>query len=995
MPIPTIGEITQQHLDDVADLAEAKLIKHLYEKWGGATLSGTYEFPAITDVIPRGLADVYDRMYNAIYEADQDGGALNTFSYTTSVFDGYESKDRVWEVMTSWMESSYPRLICPSMGPHLWTHTDMVAGGAKLTEPDGVGTSAHKMVPAFKDATFIYSQLDHKPFAKSFKIRSGLVAGTLKVPYHQNGDGRYCTNVGTPGTGTGPAKVSFDYNIPDFNYYGQIWFEFTKAGAGSTSPSDYGMSFTGIGSGFGGVAETVNDVCRIYLDDKPVTIIIPGGGGPASGTAEFFAYVNDTGWTFTGFGMTGLFQFASMPSLNSEDGVVTDFQVIHPRNESMRLESHIRDSADLAPGDLLNVHDFIMELKANATPTIQYLNSQWEDDLPTWIFEYPGGANDAAIPGELVTQINDNIINDSVNIGALAAWSAVDLRDITQFLVDLDLPPGPLLARANRLSLEDAFPSYIRALPPPVVTPEQEIVQLSLPDIDVDTDGWFFGDGVCLPGHFCMLNAWDDTAGDPVDAEGEVAGMYIAKAWPQVIQPAFLDFWLPQYFKPIPESTIIYESSLRATNSVLGPGSPTSSFYLSPVQRDQMCSYPIQRAAAHGSFTEKLARQTWVAPYWEGDQHHQWGGLRQYHDQPILPIPFSDPEFSYFGSMIMPNNDSGNTQLSKLVMEHCWLNRNVELYLSLTDYPDPDNAATYDFKETTKGFFTFPQDFIDYGLIPSAFYGQEVFITMYNRQPTAQPYGSCTSVFYSLTGEEPPYPEPNFFRRHSLYNDKKYDMALPDGGDGLGVGRTNYVFTHSSAGGTDKCYPVPDRGYVVHGLSFKRKPVPNASGIRVEATDLSDAITIKVGIMAGTGVVAGASVGVFPGRFIEFMEFDIAIGDVSSTFPVFFPVLEGHPLAYIVTSPSGAEVLATAYVTFQPMANVGFVHGTRQVSGAGGSIPPPFRTGAWCGKPYLLKHIFWAENLNNDDPDFLPRVVDLPKGAEVGGDMFNLLTMLP
>ena len=966
--------ITQADLEELADLANLKIVPQNYSRTNADppdVISGSFTFPEIDGTEPqRAWGDELDRIWCSLFDPWQDDLDPTEYSITYGANFGTDANplfsivsganaDRVAEVLDYWwtLQVETPRETVVSNGPHLWTYCDLSPG-------------TKSRVRAFRTPKFVFSSMDCQPFT----LRSGFILGTVDEPYRIIGDGLHHTNAA-------PATVSFDYSLPGAILYGDVYFYFTAPDESETYPSDHDISFSGWGSGASGTWEHVDtDLWKYHLGSDGIKNLIDNSGsGDVSGTLEFRAYVNDTGWVYAGFGMVGIIQTAS--DVLSSSSSTTEYNVIHPRNASMRSATHLSNDPHFrvysagAPFDILDLDSLVTQIRDQSNPPASYLYDVITEPLETYIDEYPGGANDSLIEPALLDVLNQLV--DGPNLYDTGSWSGVTLRDSTQWLLDNDPQGGIFLQVLNRLLLEDAFPSELRRLPESDFDKDEEVRQVEATDVDADT----YSFDQFAPGVWLTLDGAEAT--DPV---GKIAGIWICEAWPQPVYHTFLDGSLPHYYgnlnnlSSLRDNASVYGSSLveLGTSGVATPNLPST--------------WPALPTSAFGKYNlgpgngytgDAYAHMQAVVPYWNNDSHHRW-----FDDGYLAPIaPGGHQNF-----MLHIDETDSNPLLESKKYEISFGNPDLHIYVG-TDIPVLDNPSSYLFI-ATGGAFRFPEDFLNNGLTPSTYFGTDIYYTAYNPTTGVIVPHLVRSEFYYAGDENyeaivqfPPWSEPLFIPRFNHTDSEKYNMALePSQFLGGLVSDWSYRFTpfDSNAGWgstTQRAMPRPHRGYCVTGLIIRNKSAANAGGIyRPQVADSQ----IKIGIMAGTGVFAGAIWGVYPGEFIEFGTYTLT-GVSEKVVEVFWPVLEGCPLAF--QSVVG-EHTVTAMVDFQPGVNVGF-RSRFNFEGAE-------QQGDYCGKPDFRAHFLTVKDRNAVISTLRKSSVVMPTiSARSFNDLSKLLFLMP
>lgn len=974
--------IDKDELDDLADLAVTKVVPQDYtvsDAGVGGTLTGTFSFPSETSTTKRAWGDELDRIRYSIFDKLQDEFTISTYSYDEEGSDsldyGFISCDRLNDVFSYWHypteRGTRPKTVY-SVGPYCYFDTE----AGRIDQDDDIS------VRACCNVEFLFSQMDAK--TNPFTLRPGFVIGTIERPYEVTGAG-----ISGLGTSASPHQVSIDYDLVDGHLYGDVYFDWTAPG--TTGPVDSGMGFSGWGTGASYQWEQLSGSSwRQHLGIGSVgikSLIDNTGAGSQTGTLVFSSYVNDSGWTCTGFGIVGVIQFDSVSS--ADDTEASAYQVIHPRNAAMRSAFHLTSDIyfnDYASGltDILDLEGLVTKLQAvpppdppAGDPVSTFVYNSVDSGVKDLIDDYVHGVSDPQpIYDALVDFFNEKI--DGTNLYDTGAWDSVSLRQGTQWLLDLNPVDGLLLKILNRLLWEDAYPAELRRIPETDFSPEDEIGMLVVPNLSFNitstdgTRGNYFGDRPT--GIWVTMNSDENVS--PV---GLVAGVYVAEAWPQPFFHTFLDQDLPQYYSDA-GTTGTSASSLRKASAVISATDDVTEVgEVTVTGRDVSATWPVIKQSFFGSLAYDAALiangkgyangQAYVG-YWNVDKHHRW----VYQGDAVVGAGESTLGYSF----TVPNPD-GNALMEKMRIEISGNNGAVDIFVG-TDVPDPEDPGTYLFSRS-RGSFVFPDDFVDESLDPADYYGSPIFFAFKNTSGTSQSLRIITSTFYSLEGEDPPWPEPLFFPRYDTLEEGRYRMALERSPTGL-TSNDSYRFTpfnHTTgfSGQTGRAMPIPDRGYCVTHIIVEKRPV---NGV-VPTTGLS---AIRIGIMAGHGVVAGAQSGVYPGEFIEFTE--IAVDGARAIETVFWPVLEGCPLAY--QNVGDQDHIVKAVVNFQPGVNVEFVPHSENMGTAS-------QQGGYYGRAFFAPHFGFAHNLNSGSLSEFGDIALFPMSATCFTQLNQLLTLLP
>ena len=957
--------ITQTDVDDLATLASDKCVPQIMDTPTDTPVTydaATFSFETLAGANPAAWITEINRIWYSLFDPDQNASPSQaTYDLTYSGVQSFTTIDRIGGVLRYWETDKETVVSC---GPHLWSYCRSVTS-----------YSTYWQCKAFQEAKFIFSRID----CPDFYLRPGFILGTIEEPTEM-------MSSGGAGSSANPKYVDIDYSLPPAWLYGDAYAEFIapSPGAGAGPPASSDIGFSGWGSGGSGTWEFVSgSTWRLHLGYQGIKNTIDNSGGGGSGTFRLSAYVDDAGWNFHTFGFIGVIQTETELQA-SVDAVNTTHTVVSPRNAAMRdkvhvtFDPHFRTVAD-GYHDIVNADAFITKLHAagtmppTANPQSTYIYAVIGEPLETWIDDYPGGANDTLIEPALIPVLNDLI--DGPNLHDTGYWDGVSLREATAWLLARN-PTGQFLQILNRLLLEDAYPDELLRIPEASFDIDEEIGELAVPDVDayrVESIGYYFG--LFQAGAFCTLVADEDE--NPVP---RVAGVYVAKAWPQAFHHTYLDYDLPNYW-PYAKTEL---SALRDGGNVYGVGSDVTPIgTVFPMAGSLPAAWPVvdiskfsgYRLGTSNSVTGDCSTaMNVICPYWASDIHHVW------NDQGFANIAAGD--LVSYSSFI--SDTLGDTMLEKRTLEWSANNSALHIYVSATGIPDPLDAGTYLFVKTD-GTLKFPSDFTDNSLTPSDYYGGNLYFAIYN--PTAGVLTShfVFSEFYSSEGEEPPFAEPLFFPRRNLTGDDRYEMKLEESTyvSEL-VSDNSYRFTPLEyaplwGGSTQRAMPIPDRGYCITGLIIRNKSTNNAAGIKVAPSSDSQ---VTIGVMAGAGVFAGAIWGSYPGEFLEFATYTLSGGQTERYIEVFWPVLAGCPLA---SRSDVGEHTITALVDFQPGVNVGFR----------GRVADSEQQGSYSGKPYFQGRYFIAQNFNNPSVTSYEWLLLPPVSARSFTDLNYLLLVMP
>jgi len=413
-----------------------------------------------------------------------------------------------------------------------------------------------------------------------------------------------------------------------------------------------------------------------------------------------------------------------------------------------------------------------------------------------------------------------------------------------------------------------------------------------------------------------------------------VDGVWVAKTPPVWAVQTFLDQDLPQYWA----DDILPADRLAA---------PTAGGAINPAVagNNRSAIWPVFRSTDFGVWQTNRDLYPRPVPFWPFDP---------FHDFRSDAAALAPGETKHFPSLFLPVN------------LHDWQvaleTSTLTIYVSSTDYPDPDNPATYDF--SAGGGFT-----LSSVASVAAWQGATAYFTIHNtgvdaavfnvrhflaRLDDASNYYGDAPVFFPLeTSRKPSY--------------EKYSYTTNFCGSG--------VYPGDVAG-----FPVPQKGYCIYEIILRRAPVDNGQGIALApAADTAD-LTVTIGVMRGTQYGTA-------GTFTALQVFTIPAGQAELRASVFWPVLGGTPLAW-----QCAEALQVfPLVNFQPFACVKLViagderlstfsggqHFAKQSNGAGRNTSGPLAL------------------LDYNNSDIAPRHWLLPVNATIYNDLEAVLNLLP
>ena len=961
MPMTAGQAVTWEDLQAMADAANVSLAMPEYDRTidprigvppDPPTIVGLHAISPLTPTPPRyAWRDELDRMWCALW----DGGGH--FSATAGVV----TKALGYEHLAAWWAAGQARRVVAGVGPNLWTTTK--DGGLQ----------------AFGSVKLIWSTMENPD---PFTIYGGIMFGqvtpigpssitlptlTPPAPVLESLGADLGEHHGA--TLTDCARRAFDVNLPSgTNLRGKLYFLFERTTGTAASlltidaASGFYFNVSGGTTYPGTPGYTIIDDDHIAvgwystsLADVLITDICASGTGTEKVT--FFAYLNHSGWRWAGTYACGVAQWMSAASV---DGVVTSEKVIHPRNESLRSITHLSNATHLVLADLLDVPGLVGSLTGPVPAYAPSAIIRGKLTAPTQanIDAYPVGWDVGTFLGEMNT-----LVIDGANLFLTGAWDALQpMRPVVEWLIRANPPAGSDLCKMlNRLLIEEAYPAYIRRQPTDDTEPENEILELSLASVSLLEGSPAY--------YFCPGVPSDEEPPSPPDpdprntlpagymADIDFIGLYLASAWPQPFFHCWLDLDLPNYQMPAPG----FLNSVRKFRYIQPEG------FVNITGPNQPARWPVHRDVKFGLDAHDLGfnypgEVMGMVPYQPNDGQ-TW--------QALAPADMAAGGVAYY-TITIPNRPNGSV-LESTKMEFGVKNDGVTVYVSNVDFPDPATPASYLFSKANG--IVFPDDFLAASLLPDTYENGPLHITVKNTSGTAQTISPLYSVLTSRAAEDPPRPEPRFFGKLSPYDsDSRLNRAQmePTGVVDKNIATDAYLFTMSDdyngpvpAPGTGyptfKNFMRPTRGYCVSDLLIKRMPRMNPVGI-MEPDHPPTEVQVKIGVMAGSGVIAGAVYGCYPGQFIEFETVIIPAGESELRWNTFYPVLQGCPLAYQCAE----EVIVLAAVNFQPAVNVDFQSAWVVVPVVGGD--QYFRTGTYSGYPRVQRHFGFAWNLA--DPDY-------------------------
>lgn len=759
-------------------------------------------------------------------------------------------------------------------------------------------------------------------------------------------------------TSGSPKIDTFTYdNIPaGSGLYGYYEVEYTYTGGGApTDPtaSGYDCYFHIPPSGNTGNHDALWDGNKFYMwitdGTSPRgedTIMYDAAGGLLSttGTQEIRHYVDATGWVLSKMQFRGGIY---TDSVVSGDGSVTGENVIHPRNESVKAALKILTSPELEDADYLLFDTLEQKLSDPGTGTRTVdtnLRAMLRQDTKDALDDYPvPTASDATARAELLTDLNA-LINGALDNQLYDLWLAaveatITLRPGTRWMLERDSQDPVFLARMRRLILEDCYSTELRRIPSGYGAPENEILQLSI-DIAVTGIADFETTPLFAGSYFC--------------SNQDVEIVYIGLGLPQWCRNTYLDYQMPDGSSHGEE----YDVDGQRTSGPRGycyQWTADQRAWFRPALTPVPSNYPVVHRDWFGVLIEagnRSERPNWLmdgyVPYWEHDGYHSWAVIEQ-------PPAIAAGGISYNTYDVFINQGD---IAAGVEYEYTLDNPNLEIYVSWVDYPDPDDPGTYEFKGE-RGYYRFPGDFPSSLGIDDGYHS--LFVTVKNPTATSQTFREIVSVFSpdgTEAGGDPPNPEPRFF---PIQEPNNVQPAAPVGyGDSYRFGPVEGYPTSTAR----KPFPCPQRGQHIREILIRRLPVRNSAGIYVppDAADMEEK-KIKLGLMAGAGVISGAIYGSYPGNWIDFETIVIPAGENEVRADVSYFVLKGCPLAYYVTTPADGEddeeFEIFASVEFQPAINNTFIQKTPREE-------PyiTFITGTFSGPPWVSNTYLYGDNLN-------------------------------
>lgn len=939
------GEITKADLDEIAYYANLHLtpqdVTRTFDLRRGddpsytpGTMTGAFAFSDPDDPATERWAwlDELNRIWLCLWNIPSgtvgndgwdvyDNGVGGSPDFSSGI--AFDRVANYWALIGSSTGYAGEKIVA-SPGPHCYLESPQT----------NLGTN----IQVFKWARAIYTK--EQP---AFDFISGVMLDTTVI----NGDSSAHDYAG---------RVVHTFNFTDLDstgLYGYFEIEFTRT-SGATDVN-FGAGEAGLelasssGGSVGGTETWLQDGNKFYMwfgtsSTREEDWMIVSDGTYVAGDQRFEAWVDTTGWVWTKSTWRGGF---AKTAIASSTGSIAGDKVIHPRNESVKAilkvdhDPHLIDPDDIL--DFATLQDLLKETSTTYRPVDTFIRNSLRTVTKEYLDGYPAGIYDeASTRALLVDDFNDILIDYPGDLSQSGAWSAITLREATQWLIDLETDDETMLQRLNRLLLEDAYGyssgEQINRLPAGKVDPENEILDLALAEPLGFAE---FESNTMCKAHMTV----------PPTAQV----IYLADAIPQWAYHTALDYDLPNVRTGFANGE---RTGPRGSFSVLdSSGYEVETSYFEPAISGVQSMWPVFHRSAFGvkltpsstpgrTYTGEIPsiHTSGYAPYWDCDDNHAWT---------LYPnASLADEETVAYSATVSTLFDVTEDR-----MEYSVKNRLVAVYVSDGSVTvDPANPATYLFSKE-RGGVVFPDDFTAAGLLAESYLGTVVYFTAYNSTGSTQTLKPTFSTFYA-SGDEgtdsTPDPAPKFF--------PAYEPEVETAGYGFnnGYGLFNgdsYRFgAISGTSLTNLAFPVPQRGYMIREIVIQRVPVLNSSGI-YDTPDSEDmeARTVHLGIMTGAGVIGGAIHGVYPGEFVSFEDVSIGAGVSMVRHAAMYPVLGGAPLAYYVTGGDGSErFIINACVEFQPLINNRFVAGSAVAPMSGGFYGPPFLSNTWQ----------WKQNLN-------------------------------
>lgn len=286
----------------------------------------------------------------------------------------------------------------------------------------------------------------------------------------------------------------------------------------------------------------------------------------------------------------------------------------------------------------------------------------------------------------------------------------------------------------------------------------------------------------------------------------------------------------------------------------------------------------------------------------------------------------------------------------------------LPLYVSMTDYPDPDDAETFEIEaigEVTQAMFEEA-----YGV---GTYGQ-LYVTVRNN----------TAAAVDLTAEgRGEYTGQKFQRRPVFFPTNVHSDNPDELLDGVAE-HFSYKLISSAYGGGAKI--IPRRGYAIYSVLVRRLPVaidPDSEyPIYLPPTTGLTALTVSIGQFENLRHTQFEDIN--KGTFVELTSVTIPEGELEARVDVFWPVLGGAHLVYQASTAVKVEAL----VNWQPI-----FHST-QYAGA------PIQ-GNDLVTQTLPADALRLDQVNHFDNAFYPdHPVQFPMAAAVYNELTDALTLL-
>jgi hypothetical protein len=452
-----------------------------------------------------------------------------------------------------------------------------------------------------------------------------------------------------------------------------------------------------------------------------------------------------------------------------------------------------------------------------------------------------------------------------------------------------------------------------------------------------------WGSGLATTGQ--VTSFWNGNSNIALRAE-DIDGVWVAKTLPVVGELVFLENSLPQF------------------------GAETASYYINFGTEDlpsPRAPVPLYEIEADGTYLPGAGlSDNFIFPsvankpsVWPVFRDTEWLTWRAIKNRGKSPVPFYNNGFpSSFYGVIVDGTRNGsvfvpaNGTALRIIVSG---NAPVRLYYSTVDYPDPLVPASYEgFTDT--GTIKVPEDF-------TIATGQNVFytITSVPSSPALSSVDIKTMVFVNYPFYDAGL-KPVFFLR-----------------DSLGRGEIE-TFSYSRMPGTDVASALngpqsrPLSGYCVTRVVVRRSPVDG----KIPTTG-EPSLSFSIGVMHGTDIDTA-------GTFVSLATGTIAADSGEEEIEVFWPVLEGTPLAY--QCDEALEIMP--FANFQPALISDFV---REGSGNTNHV------GRYCGRPWMFSSgspciRFLNRCEKSSWPSYLDNYVSLPPTASTYNEIETLLGLI-